>query len=494
MFQMKYFASALAAAAVVSASATPAYAYVQPIWLEVNQSYYMPQTSAIKRVAVTNPKIADVKVINNHAINIVALASGSTSLTVWNANGMRQEFTVSVSPADSNLAAWIQKAIGLPNVKVEKIGDKILLRGTVMNQRERDTAVKIASLYLDQVSAGSGQNNTISANSANNRQNDGNKDSLINSNIARDDDDYSNDRIINLLELENPDQINLEAEVIELSTDDAKKLGIEYGEDTSSPGTYSFKTGTVNRDKGSKWYSKNWLYTHFSDIGAKVHALLEDGKGRIISQPNITTMSGKTAGILIGGKVPYPVSNGDNSTSVQYENYGIELDMLKPEVDKDGNVTSRLYASVSRLDWSNAVTVNGFNMPGIATRSAETMVNIPSGMTMAIGGLMNSDDSDSVSSVPVLGKIPVLGELFKYHNKTKQKTEILILITPRVVNETTPAKMTKPMAKTYMDARKEDQSMYRVDLNHPQQDAAEQSQKPDGKNAQASGKAVSQQQ
>ena len=119
MFQMKYFASALAAAAVVSASAAPAYAYVQPIWLEVNQSYYMPQTSAIKRVAVTNPKIADVKVINNHAINIVALASGSTSLTVWNANGMRQEFTVSVSPADSNLAAVIQKAIGLPNVKGE---------------------------------------------------------------------------------------------------------------------------------------------------------------------------------------------------------------------------------------------------------------------------------------------------------------------------------------------------------------------------------------
>ena len=468
MFKGQYFASALAAATVM-ATAAPAYAYVQPIYLEVNQSYYLPQNSMITRVAVTNPKIADVSVINKHALNIVALASGSTSLTVWTANGMRQEFTIGVSPADTNLAALIQHAINLPKVKVEKVGNKLLLRGKVMNQRERDMAVKIASMYLGQA-GGKSSNGTDSNN---------NKDSLINGSIARDDDDYSDDNVINLLDIENPDQINLEAEVIELSTDDAKKLGIEYGEDTETPGVYSFKTGTVNRAKGSKWYSKNWLYTHFSDVGAKVHALIENGKGRIISQPNITTMSGKTAGILIGGKVPYPVSDGNNGTTVDYQNYGIELDLIKPEVDREGNVTSRLYASVSRLDWTNAVTVNGYNMPGIATRSAETMVNIPSGMTMAIGGLMNSDDTDSASSVPLLGKIPVIGELFKYHNKTKEKTEILILITPRVVNETTSVKMSQEMQKSYLEVKQADKAKVQVDLNRPvPQEQPQQSGKP----------------
>lgn len=592
MFQSKYFASALAAAAVVSASAAPAYAYVQPIWLEVNQSYYMPQTSAIKRVAVTNPKIADVKVINNHAINIVALASGSTSLTVWNVNGMRQEFTVSVSPADSNLAALIQKAIGLPNVKVEKIGDKILLRGTVMNQRERDTAVKIASLYLGQVSNDEGKNNRASSGGKSRLQDDDDK-SLINSDIQRNDRNYSDDNVINLLELENPDQINIEAEVIEINSDAARDLGIEYGSDLSNPGIFTFAdtkhsysgsnsrgasydnsnissanssisgsssitgthsgghssnytgshsssggngfsssyqngsdglkysdeyhsngehsyshsysangsrsdsvtgsmTGSSNsaitgsmtgssknygesssvfsssgaiRQKGSHWYTRNWLYTHFSELNLKVHALIEQGKGRIISQPNVTTMGGKTAGILIGGKVPYPVSNGDNSTSVDYQNYGVELDLIRPEVDRDGNVTSRLYASVSRLDWANAVMVNGYSMPGLATRSAETMINIPSGMTMAIGGLMNSSDVDSVSGVPVLSKIPVLGDLFKHHNKTREKTEIMILITPRVVNETTTAQMSKEMHRAYADTWHEDQAKYRINLN-----------------------------
>lgn len=479
MFQMKYFASALAAAAVVSASAAPAYAYVQPIWLEVNQSYYMPQTSAIKRVAVTNPKIADVKVINNHAINIVALASGSTSLTVWNANGMRQEFTVSVSPADSNLAAVIQKAIGLPNVKVEKVGTKILLRGTVMNRREMETAVKIASLYL-----GSSGNKGATASVGKTTNTD---DDKVQMDLPNDDGDYSDPNVLNLLEMENPDQINIEAEVIEISSDDAKKIGIEYGEDStmSSPGVYSTgDSSTKRREKGSHWYSRNWLYTHFSDVNAKVHALIENGKGRIISQPNITTMSGKNAGILVGGEIPYPKPDSNGQVAVEFKSYGIQLKLLQPTVDSDGNVTAKLFAGVSRLDWSNAVTSNGYNMPGLSTRSATTMVNIPSGMTMAIGGLMNSDDADSVSGVPLLSKIPALGNLFKYHTKTKQKTEILILITPRVVNETTPTKMTKKMEQAYMDARHEDQAMYRVDLNHPQENISEKGQHADQKKTQ----------
>lgn len=482
-------------------AAAPAYAYVQPIWLEVNQSYYMPQNSRITRVAVTNPKIADVNVINKNAINIIALASGSTSLTVWTANGMRQEFMVSVSPKDTGLASLIQKAIDLPGVKVEKVGDKVLLRGTVANLREKEMAGKIAALYLGERTGSEGQatssSSSVGSMSKTKTSNDDDRSLFENGDIKVDDEEWSNDKVINLLEMTNPDQINIETQVVEIRNEDAKHLGVEYGSDTtvSNPGTWyagytgrdvtrekvtstssdgTVKTSEVSehydtiRNKGSHWFSTNWLYTHFSQINAKIHALVSEGKARIISRPNITTMSGKTAGILIGGKIPYPKSNGSNGgTSVDYENYGIELDLVKPEVDKDGNVTSRLYASVSRLDWSNAVTVDGFNMPGIASRTAETMVNVPSGMTMAIGGLMNSDEADSVSGVPLLSKIPLLGQLFKYHYKTKDKTELLVLITPRVVNETTPVAMDSSMKKAYRDMRQEDQMRERVNLNEP---------------------------
>jgi len=506
MFKGQYFASALAAATVM-ATAAPAYAYVQPIYLEVNQSYYLPQNSMITRVAVTNPKIADVSVINKHALNIVALASGSTSLTVWTANGMRQEFTIGVSPSDKNMAVYIQKAIGLPNVKVDLVGDehigqKVLLRGKVTNQRERDMAVKIASMYVNE--------KAHAATTANvgNTMNSGSDDNALS--LPNDDGDFESSNVINLLELENPDQINIESQVVEISTDAAKELGAEYsgtsiteltGSDsisTDSTGkrtvnhdsnvTTNVATGTGNfytyggyqtHNSGSHWYNQNWLFKHFTDINAKIHLLVSQGKARIISRPNITTMSGKNAGILIGGQIPYPKADENGSTTVDFKSYGIQLKLLRPEVDKEGNITAKLFAGVSRLDWTNAVTANGYNMPGLASRSAETMINIPSGMTMAIGGLMNSDEADSVSKVPLLGNIPLLGNLFKYHNKTKAKTEILILITPRVVNETTSVQMSQEMQKSYLEEKQADKAKVQVDLNRPvPQEQPQQSGKP----------------
>ena len=220
------------------------------------------------------------------------------------------------------------------------------------------------------------------------------------------------------------------------------------------------------RDAGSHWYTRNWLYTHFSDINAKIHTLVTNGHARVISRPNITTMSGKTAGILVGGEIPYPQKNND-STTVDTKPYGIKLNLMSPTVDASGNVTSRVFAEVSRLDWGNAVVVDGFKMPAMAKSSAETMVNIPSGMTMVIGGLLNSDDTKNISKIPLLGDIPFLGELFKYHNDTKQKSEIMILITPRVVNETTPVAMSQKMKDAYAEDKQEQAKMTKVDVNDP---------------------------
>lgn len=176
-------------------------------------------------------------------------------------------------------------------------------------------------------------------------------------------------------------------------------------------------------------------------------------------------MSGKDAKILIGGEIPYESSNGFGSTTTEYKEYGIGLDLRAPTVDRDGNITTELETQVSRLDWDNAVTKDGYKMPGIATRSAYTTVNIPSGMTMVIGGLLNSDDANTIQKVPLLGNIPILGELFKYHNKSRQKTEIVVLITPRVVSEETPACMSPDMEDAYNDSRREVRDMKQVDVN-----------------------------
>ena len=480
------FIAAAAATMAITAPA-PAYAYVQPIWLGINQSYYLPTTSPITRVAVSSDKVAQVKVLGKFALNIVAVGEGTTTLNVWTRNGMRQEFQISVSQADEGLASQIEKAINLPNVKVQKVGKKILLRGTVANQYERDLAFSIASIYVDSAN-GKKEISSTPKNSAD----------VLSSSSEIKDEDVTNDSIINLLQMTNPDQINIEAEVIEINSDDAKQLGLQYSSPTDmeftngnagqswtkvtdgSSGTYyGGETYGQQRGKGNHWYNRNWLYTHFSQINAKIYALISQGKARIVSRPNVTTLSGRDARILVGGQIPYPKSGGsDNGTEIEYKNYGIELDLMKPVADTAGNITSRLHASVSRLDWSNSVIVDGYRMPALSTRSADTMVNIPSGMTMVIAGLMNSEDSRNVEKVPVLGNIPLLGELFKYHNNSRQKSEIIVLITPHIVNETSSVRMSPKMEQTYNDERREQQGMKEVDVNAP---LPEPEKKPDAK-------------
>ena len=464
-------ALALGMAAAAVAVPAPAYAYVQPIWLGVNQSYYLNTGSGISRVAVANPKIADVKILGASALNVVAFAPGTTTLNIWTKNGMRQEYSVTVSKEDKGLAAIIEKAIDLPHVEVTMVGDRVLLKGHVENQYEKELAFKIACLYV-------GDDTVAQTKKVTKKMQD--NVSGIASNIEGDEAIDTSARVVNLLEMTNPDQINIEAMVIEINSDAAKQLGVEYSSPSnveydndsnwtkvtngSTGSFYAGETYGKTRDQGNHWYNRNWLFTHFSQINADIHALVNKGKARIISRPNITTMSGKTAGILVGGQIPVPMKSND-TVSVEYKPYGIQLNLVKPAVDNDGNITADVQAIVSRLDWSNAVTVNGFNMPGLITRQATTVVNIPTGMTMAIGGLLNSEDSQTISKVPLLGNIPVVGELFKYHNKSRQKSEIMILITPRVVNEQTRTSMSEKMKDAYIESRREKQKMPSVDLN-----------------------------
>ncbi|MCR5758279.1 MAG: pilus assembly protein N-terminal domain-containing protein [Selenomonas sp.] len=461
---------ALGMAAVTAIMApAPAYAYAQPLWLGVNQSYYLSTNSAITRVAVGNPKIADVQELGKFAINIVAIKQGTTTVNVWTANGMRQDFTVSVNNEDKGLAAAIEQAINLPGVTVQMVGDRVLLRGTVRNQYEKDLAFKVACLYV-------GEDSTVTKTNNMKLGSNGGSDTTVKTDVTTEEQVSSSARVINLLDMENPDQINMEALVIEINSDEAKKLGVTYVSPESSGSTtmgnvgeyYAGETYGVQRDAGSHWYNRNWLFTHFSQINAQIRLLVQQGKARVVSRPNITTMSGKSAGILVGGQIPYPVaSTSSNSISVEYKPYGISLNLINPTVDRQGNVLGQINAEVSRLDWTNTVTVNGYNMPGLSTRSAQTTVTIPSGMTMAIGGLLDSADSKTVQKLPLLGDIPILGELFKYHNDTHQKSEIMILLTPRVVNERTEVKMSKKMEDYFNDSRREMEAMQNVDVNGP---------------------------
>lgn len=423
--------------------------------VSVNGSRYM-EDSGITRLAVGNPDIADIRLLSNNDYLVVGKKAGSTSLLVWSNNG-RQEYNVYVSGDDEGTEKAIQKAIGYPGVKVQMMNGKLLLRGKVKNQYEHDSAVKVAQLYLG---SGGGAASSASANGEG-------QGAVTDSNI------------IDLLDMTNPSQVRLEAQIIEINTSAERNLGIQYWSPTigSSTGSGS-DSGNDDLTRGSSglFYAgenfKNsrgsfgWLGSHFSNINASLQALVTEGKARILSRPSITTMSGQKANILIGGRIPIPTSAGDGQIAIDWREYGIKLN-IEPVVDAENKITSKVHAEVSTLDYGHSVTENDFSIPAIASREADAVINVRSGMTMAIGGLLNSQDGKTVTKIPLLGDIPIIGQFFRHTQKTRDNRELLILITPTLVSDDTPVAMSQRMKGSYEDNERYLRNAERVNVNTP---------------------------
>lgn len=428
--------------------AAPAVHAAQPLQIGLNESRYM-EISGLNRVAIGNPEVADVQLVSGNELLVVGKKAGSTTLLVWGAGG-RSEYLVIVSGADSGLAEIIQRAIGLPGVTVQTVKDKVLLKGVVMNQYEKDMALKIASLYV-------GDDDVRTSTS--------NNESTGNNNAGASATDKTNENIIDLLQMAKPSQIRLEAQIIEVSSKNAADFGIEYGSYTDGVGaTKMGPAGTFYG--GENWNTRDWggwLVRHTAQINATVRALVTQGKARILSRPSISTMSGEKARILIGGSIPIPVSN-DGSISIQWREYGVKLN-IEPVVDEMDKITSRVHAEVSTLDYSHAVTENGFSIPALSSREADSVIHVANGMTMVIGGLLNTEDSKTISKIPLLGNIPVLGEFFKYTSKSRDKRELIILITPHLVGDDTLTGMSDRMKQAYNDSQAEVGAFNKVNVN-----------------------------
>ena len=413
-----------------------------PLSVSVNESRYV-QEPGLSRVAIGSPEIADVQLLSAREFLLVGKKSGSTTLLVWGANG-RQEYIVTVTAENVGLAAMIEKAINLPGVTVQMVGDKILLRGTVMNQYEKDLALKIAGLYT-------GTTPSTTASSS------GNAAQAM---------DKTGGNVIDLLQMARPAQIRLEAQVVEISSSNKKELGIQYGTNTGdgSTGSKIDAEGTIYA--GEDWNTRDWggwLVRHSSTINATLKALINQGKARILSRPNISTLSGEKAKILIGGSIPVPVNN-DGRVSIEWKEYGVKLN-IEPVVDQMDKITSKVHAEVSRLDYANGLIQNGFSIPALATREAEAVIHVSNGNSMVIGGLLNSEDGKTVSRIPLLSNIPIIGEFFKHTSRTRDKRELIIIITPHLIGEDTQWPMSDQMKEAFNEGQTEYGSMNRVNVN-----------------------------
>ena len=398
-----------------------AFAYGEPevLNIDLKTSKYMKLDRKITRLAVGNPEVATVLQVPSspNEFLIVAKGAGTTTLFVWLYPEVMKEYVINVSPEDKGTARMIQQAIGLPNVKVKKVGERILLTGTVRNQYERNWAVQTARLYAggkadSSLSVGSGVDMSVKTQNA-----VAEGDVVVTSNKVGGNKIQSEGEVIDLLHMLHPTQVRLEAQVIAIRPQDKKNLGILYGNDAvNNPGVFS--VDEIN--SGLSFRHTTWTR---GSLNLSLNALVTQEKAKILSRPSITTMSGEEAVIQVGGEIPYQTLSDNGRYHIEFKDYGIIL-QLKPVADAEDRVTSTIHAEVSNM---SGQTVEG--QPILNIRRADSVVTVRSGSTMIIGGLMDSSETKTVNKFPLLGNIPILGEFFKYTSKSKDKQELIILVT-----------------------------------------------------------------
>lgn len=430
--------------------------------IDKNASLPLKSSTPIERIAVGSADIATVRQISSERkeVLIIAKKAGSTTLFIWTDDGTRHDYVINVSAEDIGLALAIEEAIGLPDVHVKKVDQRILLTGTVENQYERNYALQVAALYVGgsiegSLSVGTGPELTSKSVSSSS----GNSTTIQ---INGDKTEGSKSNVIDLLQMRNPTQVRLEAQVIAIRPTDRQNLGIQYGNaPNEAPGIFVF--GESHGSGGTPFRNNpiNWATDRHAAINLQIQALVTKNKAKILSRPSIMTMSGESASIQVGGEIPYTVRNSDGAYTTNFKNYGIIL-QFKPIVDSDKRIVSAISAVVSNM---SGESVDG--QPILTHRGANSVVTMNSGSTIVIGGLLDSSEQKNVVKIPLLGDIPIIGEFFKYTSKTKEKQELIILVTPYIVENGSASRirMSEEMEEHYLAGQREKSQMREIDLN-----------------------------
>ena len=242
------------------------------------------------------------------------------------------------------------------------------------------------------------------------------------------------ERVKNLLETLDVElkQVSVEAKILAIDKDESKNLGVEWSwasipqnsstrdDNMDAANAYGLiQFGRAFGNVRNEWY-----------FSAKINALVTNGKAKVLSRPNVMTIQGREAVINVGQEIPIPTEQVTNSTvwnSFRYKDVGITL-KYTPRINEDGTITAKVYTAVSTPDFVEDLGVYKFN-----TRSAETTVTVRDGEPMVIGGLIGAEEEKSVSKIPFLGDLPILGALFRNHRKSKSESELIIFLTAHVL-------------------------------------------------------------
>ncbi|OFW17217.1 MAG: hypothetical protein A3F70_09925 [Acidobacteria bacterium RIFCSPLOWO2_12_FULL_67_14] len=393
------------------------------ITLTAGRSTVLPTDFDITRIAVTDPAVADAVVVQPREVLIDGKAPGTISLIVWGGTERRQ-YDIVVDPGISTLQQRLQALFPGEDISVSTNGDAVILSG-----RASSNAVSLRSGEIAAATA-------------------------------------PKSKVINLLQLPGgagSQQVMLQVRFAEVSRRALMELGVSLftsptgikntlgrttTEQFAAPGFDGLESSKASSDIGADVTSAKgeftfgdflniFLFSQKYDVGAMIRALRGRGLFQSLAEPNLIAYNGQEASFLAGGEIPIPVVSGiSNAVSIEYKEYGVRLNFT-PTVAGD-TIRLRVRPEVSTLDFPNGIVLSGFRIPALATRRAETDVELRDGQSFAIAGLLNNLSQDDVQEVPGLARIPIIGHLFRSKAERAEQTELLVLITPILVRPLNP--------------------------------------------------------
>lgn len=408
----------------------------------VGKSVLINVNSPITRVLSSNPIAVETLAISPTQLAVEGKSAGSSSLILWDGAGHSQVLDVVVDLDIGALRGALQRAYPGSQLDVQADGGRLILTGSVSDPKIVDDLGKMASAYSAQI---------------------------VNS--------------VTVETFHDP-QVLLEVKFAEVDRTKLQQFGINIFSTggANTPGVISTQqfgppsvTGDVSGAIGAPTQGTTSSF-HFTDLlnifvfrpdlnlGATIKDLEQKTVLQILAEPNLMAMNGQKASFLAGGEFPFPVVQGGanvGAVTIQFRPFGVRLD-FQGYAGKDGIIRLHVAPEVSTLDFSNALVISGFTVPAISTRRAETEIELKDGQSFGIAGLLDHRSTVQLSKVPGIGDIPVLGQLFRSRSVNRSNSELVVMVTPHIIDPVRAAGGAPPLPKPvtpYLDEQKFDHTV-----------------------------------
>ncbi|HYG69882.1 MAG TPA: type II and III secretion system protein family protein [Anaeromyxobacteraceae bacterium] len=414
--------------------------------LEAGQNRLLVLSDEIGRIAVADPEVADLKVVTPMQVLLTAKGVGSTDLTLWTRGNDPLVIALRVTRNLEGLRKQLKELFPNEQVSISTAGDLVVLTGEVSDVRMPERIAEVARLHSDKVA--------------------------------------------NLVKVSGDQQVQLEVRFAEVSRSGLRQLGVNLFHKSENfkwvggmfnpnvyPGDFLNTTtnpaipGTGPRGLAGPGFPPdvpaapfanafNFFVSGFDEfpISGMLSLLEGNGLAKVLAEPTLVTLTGQEARFLAGGEIPIPFSSTFGNVSVEWKKFGIIL-RFTPTVIAGTSINLRLAAEVSDIDPSLAVTVGGNTIPGLTSRQSETTVRLGDGQSFAIAGLLSDQTRSQIDRVPLLGDIPILGALFRSTSFQKNETELLVVVTARIVEPVAPHEL-PPLPTDYENNNPTDLALF----------------------------------